>query len=259
MKWILGTLGLLYKLYIALVFVLTLLLFYPFIVVTLLSKKTKHWSFALHVAWSYLVRMLAFVWIHRVNKLNLPQAPYLIVSNHSSYFDIFFLPSILPQHRFLFLGKSELLSYPLIKTLFKYLHIPVYRKNGVKAGRSFIQSKQAIKDGWSLVIFPEGGIPDEGLPTMMPFKEGAFKLAIQCKIPLVPLTFLNHYHMFTDPGKIFGSAHPGISKVYVHQPITPADYAHMNEKELSEYVFQLLAKPLRERGLMESDAEHKHN
>lgn len=200
------------------------------------------------------MQFLVGVWVHKVRKAQLPKAPYLIVSNHTSYFDIFFMYALLPQNRFLFLGKSELLSYPLIKTLFKHLNIPVFRKDRVKAARSYKRSVEAIHEGWSLVIFPEGGIPDENLPEMIPFKDGAFKLAKRCNVPIVPITFLNHFHMFTDPGKILGSAHPGISKVYFHDAISVSQQKQLTEKELSDLVFETLAKPLREQGFMKHKA-----
>jgi 1-acyl-sn-glycerol-3-phosphate acyltransferase len=78
--------------------------------------------------------------------------------------------SIFPKHPFLFLGKDEILTYPIIKTYFKGLNIPVYRKDKRKAAISFIQAKKAVRDGWSIVIFPEGGIPDENKPALIPFK-----------------------------------------------------------------------------------------
>lgn len=148
------------------------------------------------------------------------------------------------------MGKSEILSYPLVKTFFKRLNIPVHRNDRMKAAKSFIQAKNAIQDGWSLVIFPEGGIPDDNLPQMVEFKSGAFKLAKNGEIPIVPITFLDHYHMFSDPDQLLGYAHPGISRVHMHDAISVEQQKGMSESELSDYVFNVLAGPLRERGLM---------
>ena len=158
--------------------------------------------------------------------------------------------SILPTHRFLFMGKSEILSYPLVKTFFKKLNIPVHRNDRMKAAKSFIQAKNAVQDGWSIVIFPEGGIPDDNLPEMVEFKSGAFKLSKNAQIPIVPITFLDHYHMFSDPDEVLGYAHPGVSRIYMHDAISVEKQNEMSEAELSDYVFNVLAGPLRERGLM---------
>lgn len=150
------------------------------------------------------------------------------------------------------MGKSEILSYPLMKTFFKKLNIPVHRNDRMKAAKSFIQAKNAIKEGWSIVIFPEGGIPDHDLPQMVEFKSGAFKLSKSSNIPIVPITFLDHYHMFSDPDQVLGYAHPGISRIYMHDVISVEQQKGMSEAELSDYVFNTLAAPLRERGLMKN-------
>ena len=148
------------------------------------------------------------------------------------------------------MGKSEILSYPLVKTFFKKLNIPVHRNDRMKAAKSFIQAKNAIRDGWSIVIFPEGGIPDDNLPEMVEFKSGAFKLSKNAQIPIVPITFLDHYHMFSDPDQVLGYAHPGVSRIYMHDAISVEKQNELTEAELSDYVFAILAGPLRERGLM---------
>lgn len=150
------------------------------------------------------------------------------------------------------MGKSEILSYLLVKTFFKKLNIPVHRNDRMKAAKSFIQAKNAIQDGWSIVIFPEGGIPDDNLPNMVEFKSGAFKLSKNAQIPIVPITFLDHYHMFSDPDDLLGYAHPGVSRIYMHDAISVEQQNTMTETELSDYVFTILAGPLRERGLMKN-------
>lgn len=250
MKSVVAVCAMLYKLYVGLVFVTTLLFFYPFIFLTLLRVSWRRYSFPINVVWSFTVRFLCMVWVVRIGKQKLPEGPYLIVSNHSSYFDIFLMYSLLPKHRFLFLGKSEILSYPLVKTFFKRLNIPVHRKDRSKAAKSFIQAVRAVEQGWSLMIFPEGGIPDDHLPAMIPFKDGAFKLAKRCRIPIIPLTFLDNYHLFSDPDKLFDSAHPGLSRVVFHEVISIDQQDLLSEQELADYVFEILARPLREKGLM---------
>lgn len=120
----------------------------------------------------------------------------------------------------------------------------------MKAAKSFIQAKNAVQEGWSIVIFPEGGIPDDDLPNMVEFKSGAFKLSKSAHIPIVPITFLDHYHMFSDPDQVLGYAHPGVSRIYMHDVISLEQQNQLTEAELSDLVFNVLAGPLRERGLM---------
>ena len=93
---------------------------------------------------------------------------------------------------------------------------------------------------------------DNDLPQMVEFKSGAFKLSKSCQIPIIPITFLDHYHMFSDPDQILGYAHPGVSRIYMHDAISVEQQNEMTEEELSAYVFNTLAGPLRERGLMKN-------
>ena len=191
-----------------------------------------------------MMRIFCFYRVKKVIDSPIPEGPYIIVANHSSYLDIFFMYSILPKHPFLFLGKGEILSYPIIRTYFKGLNIPVYRKDRSKAATSFILAKKAVKEGWSLVIFPEGGIPDEGSPAMIPFKKGAFKLAKALDVPIIPVTFTNHYKLFSDPTNILGPARPGISKVLIHEAIKPEVIAEMTELEVLNVCFDKINEAL---------------
>ncbi|MES2556705.1 MAG: lysophospholipid acyltransferase family protein [Bacteroidota bacterium] len=250
MKALLGIPCLLYKVYVGIVFISTLLVLYPFFLIILSRKSWRKYSFPLNVFWSHLVRILMLVFVRKLSSPKIPDGPYLIIANHASYFDIFLMYSLLPNHRFLFLGKSEILSYPLVKTYFKRLNIPVHRSDRRKAAQSFMQARQAIQEGWSLVVFPEGGIPDEDHPTMIPFKEGAFKLAKGAGIPIIPITFLDNYHLFSDPGDLLGLAHPGISRVIIHPVIDREEVKQLSERELLEKTYQIVSEPLVERGLM---------
>jgi len=250
MRAIWGIPSLVYKVYVGAVFVVTLLLLYPIFLVLLSRKSWKRYTFPLNVFWSHLVRLLMFVQVWKVKRTPIPDGPYMIIANHTSYFDIFLMYSMLPNHRFLFMGKSEILSYPLVKTFFKRLNIPVHRNDRLKAAKAFIQAKQAIHNGWSIVVFPEGGIPDDNQPAMVSFKDGAFKLAKSAGIPIVPITFMDNWHMFSDPGNILGPAHPGISRVYMHPVVTKEEVLSLSEKELSARTFDLISRPLVERGWM---------
>lgn len=239
-----GTLSFLWKCYIGLVFCTLALVLYPLFLIVLSRKEWKKISFRLFVLWSWLMRIICFYHIKYVQKARLPKGPYIIIANHSSYLDIFFMYSLLPENPFLFLGKSEILSYPIIGTYFRGLNIPVDRKNKAKAALSLTLAKKSVKDGWSIVIFPEGTIPDDENPKMIPFKAGAFKLAKSLSIPIVPVTFTTNYHLFSDPTNILGPAHPGVSRVFVHQHIPLEIIEELSEKELSALCFSIVNEPI---------------
>lgn len=226
-------------------FVVTLILLYPIFLVLLNKESWKPYAFKLYVFWSRIVRILCFYGVQKINEYPTENEPKIIIANHTSYLDIFLLYSILPAHKFVFLGKSEILSYPLVKTFFKKLNIPVYRKNGIKAARSFIACKKALDNGWSVVIFPEGGIPDTNLPALIPFKDGAFKLAKSCKVSILPLTFENNYRLFSDPETLFGTAYPGLARVHFHPLISKQEVDINTAEETKQKAFQLISGVLK--------------
>lgn len=239
-----GVFGLIWKLYIAVVFGIFALLFYPFFLVLIMRPQWKKISFKLFIVWSWLMRIFCFYRVRVMEKATLPQGPYIIVANHTSYLDIFLLHSILPESPFVFLGKSEILKYPILGTYFKNLNIPVYRNNKSKAGQAYSMANKAVEEGWSIVIFPEGTIPDHQCPKMIPFKDGAFKMAKTMGIPLLPLTFTNNYKLFSDPTDILGPAQPGISRVYIHPFFTVEELSQMEISEIREACFNRINAPI---------------
>ena len=245
MQKITGFFGLLWKLYIAVVFFVFAILLYPLLWTLQLKSSWRKKSFQVFILWSWLIRILCFYPVRVKARAVLPKAPFIIISNHSSYLDIFLLHSILPTHPFSFLGKAELLKYPIVKTYFKALNIPVYRKDKTKAGQALVQAKKAINDGWSIVIFPEGTIPEENIPQMMPFKNGAFRLAQNLNVPIVPLTFTQNFHLFSDPTQLLGPAHPGVVEVFIHPFIGAEEIQSSSLEALSAKCFDIIEAPIR--------------
>lgn len=141
------------------------------------------------------------------------------------------------------MGKSEILNYPLVKTFFKGLNIPVYRNDRMKAAKSFIQAKKRLEEGWSIVIFPEGGIPTE-TPYMIPFKDGAFKLAKAANVGILPLTFLNNFYLFSDPENVFDPARPGLARITQHAFIGKEIIQEKSVEEINQMVFAVINEPL---------------
>lgn len=245
MKILLGLLRNLWKIYIFLVFSFFAILLYPLFRIMLFKKTWKKYSFKLFLIWSWLMRIFCFYIVRCESRENLPEGPYIIVANHTSYLDIFFMYSMLPKHPFVFLGKSEILTYPIIRTYFKNLNIPVFRFDKKRVGVSFTLAVDSIKDGWSLVIFPEGTIPEENIPKMLPFKNGAFKIAKAAAVPIVPITFTTNHLLFSDPTMLFGPARPGVSKFHVGKAIDREDVERLSFSELKALAFERVEAPLR--------------
>ncbi len=170
--------------------------------------------------------------------------PCIFVGNHTSYLDIVLSPFYI-DHLAIYLGKAELLKAPLFKIFFKKMDVPVDRKSRKDAVRSIKRMEAEIDKGHSLVIFPEGTIPVNTLQTL-PFKNGAFKLAIEKQIPIVPIVNLNNYKMLQNGGFFKSFGRPGIAKIVVLEPVITTGMTEENLVTLRDHVFTLINNTLKE-------------
>ncbi|MDW8301027.1 MAG: lysophospholipid acyltransferase family protein [Bacteroidia bacterium] len=187
--------------------------------------------------WSCIVCILVGHWVFVKNKKNfkVSKKPFLVVANHSSYIDIPILMWALPFDA-RYIGKAELGKVPIFGYMFKKLHIAINRSSKIDSYRAFKRAAQFLKEGTSVVIFPEGTIP-ENPHQLGQFKEGAFALAIQKKVPILPVSIIGSRYAFEDPTRL--SAMPKKITVIIHEPITPTT---QTEKELKTYIYNLLSK-----------------
>ena len=100
----------------------------------------------------------------------------------------------------------------------------------------------ALDRGISVVIFPEGTIPQKGLPKMIPFKDGPFRIAIEKKVPVVPVTMPYNRKILPDDGKYL--IKPGRAKVIIHQPIETKGMSLKDIGRLKKEVFEIIEKQL---------------
>ena len=128
-----------YKGYAYSFFALSLIPFYPITALLVISPKTRKWSTYVFWFWSWMLSFGFLIFV-RKNKQAVPSEPFIVIANHTSFLDIFMMYQVLPFKHLVFMGKSEILSYPIIKTYFKYLHIPVDRSNHRKAAQSLIDA-----------------------------------------------------------------------------------------------------------------------
>lgn len=215
---ILRPLGWIYRLYFALLFFGSLLILYPAFYY-LLDKEERHpKAFKLKRRWAYFLSIasLAPIKVTRPTNYTLPPPPYIICANHTSFLDIIYMYIIFPD-LFLFMGKSELLKWPLFGIFFRKMDIAVNRRNPREAIESLKLVTAEIKKGKCFALFPEGTIPNT-VPVMKAFKNGAFTVAIENQVPIVPLTFLNNHRILSE--RLNGTAHPGIAKVVLHEAVT---------------------------------------
>lgn len=157
---------------------------------------------------------------------NLPDMPFIIMSNHQSNFDILALLAAIPD-RFYWIAKKELFDIPLFGSSMKRGgYIPLDRSDGRKALKSMEVAASMIHQGRSVVIFPEGTRSRDG--RLLPFKRGGFMLAVRAGVPVVPVT-VNGSGRVNPGGEI--RLYPGNISIRVHPPVIIPEGVKRNEAE----------------------------
>ncbi|HRP00659.1 MAG TPA: lysophospholipid acyltransferase family protein [Flavobacteriales bacterium] len=241
-KWLFLPLRWVYKLWFALVFFGSLVLLYIPFRILLYTPRRYERAFRLKRAWAWFLQWSCGVPVRVEQRAPLPGAPYVICCNHSSYLDIIQMYNVIPSY-FLFMGKYELLKWPLFNIFFKGMNIAVNRGSHIEAAKAFRKAAQAIDRGTSIALFPEGTIPAY-TPRMKPFKDGAFRLAIEKQVPIVPITFVDHWRLFGEPVELLSRARPGIAHAVVHAPIPTKGLTMDDLVALRRKVYEVIEGPL---------------
>jgi 1-acyl-sn-glycerol-3-phosphate acyltransferase len=137
---------------------------------------------------------------------------YMFIANHTSMADIM-LMLVSVKSPFVFVGKAELAKIPLFGFFYKRTCILVDRSSAKSRQAVFLRAQRRLQSGLSICIFPEGGVPEEHI-VLDEFKDGAFRLAINHQIPIVPLTFADNKKRFSYT---FFSGGPGKMRVRIHE------------------------------------------
>ena len=142
--------------------------------------------------------------------------PCVVIANHQSFADIWSLLPVLPL-RTRFVAKESLFRIPALGWAMSASgFIAIDRSNRVRAMRSLGMAAERIRAGRSVVLFPEGTRSTDG--RLQPFKKGAFHLAVQAGVPVIPVA-ISGTHALLPPGTL--RARPGRVHVRVMPPIDP--------------------------------------
>ncbi|WP_117883889.1 lysophospholipid acyltransferase family protein [Aureibaculum luteum] len=142
----------------------------------------------------------------------IPGKSYLFIANHASLIDVMLMLSVM-KNPAVFVGKKELVKLPLFGYVFRKTSIWVNRSNAESRKRVYILAQKKLDQGLSIAIFPEGLVPHEDI-VLSEFKNGAFRLAIEHQIPIVPMTFYDVKKRFSWT---FFSGWPGKLRVKIHK------------------------------------------
>ena len=172
-----------------------------------------------------------------------PTIPFIICANHASFFDIPCL-YVAFQKRFTFVGKKEITRWPLFRIFYTSgMNISVDRGNGRAMISSYRRMESELREGHSLVIFPEGTISRKA-PEMSLFKSGAFQLAVSLQLPVIPVTIIGNHRRLQRGSFLRGMASPGRSTLIIHQPVFPGGYGEAEVTRLKDLVYQKIRESL---------------
>lgn len=165
---------------------------------------------------------------------------YMLIANHTSLTDIMLLFHLV-KNPFVFVGKKELARIPIFGFFYKRTCILVDRGNSKSRVEVFEKAKRRLAQGLGVCIFPEGGIPDDTSIVLDSFKDGAFHLAIEHQIPIVPMIFYDNKKRF--PFEFFKGS-PGVMRVKILPFIETKGMDLREKRQLKNETRQLMLNEL---------------
>ncbi len=189
--------------------------------------------------WADVIHAFAGVKLNVIGEENLWSArPAVFIFNHTNNFDAFIMSKLL-RVNYTGVAKKELESHPIMGPVGRLMKVAfIDRGDAKKAVESLKSVTDLAKDGMSIVIAPEGTRSQKGL---LPFKKGAFHMAMEAQIPIVPVVLRNAEDIGARDA-IF--MRPGTVDVMVLPPISVADWSRADLNERVEAVRDLYVATL---------------
>lgn len=186
-------------LFLTLFLLVSYLLFAMEWVIEKFSKQAKDYSSLRIVQWAFRV----ILWISGVKltvkgKENIPDEAALFVGNHRSYFDILIM-YVQCKRLTGFVAKDSIERFPSLRVWMRYLYCLFLNREDPRAGmKTILTAIEYIKAGVSICIFPEGTRNDGEELSILPFKEGSFKIATKTGCKIVPVAINNSAEIFEN-------------------------------------------------------------
>lgn len=218
-----------------------ILIMLPFLLISIISESGYPYFFKMARIWAkFILFGMGFYYkVKREQKL-IKNKSYMIVANHTSMTDIMLMLAVV-RNPFVFVGKKELSKIPLFGFFYKRTCILVDRNSSRSKNEVFKRAQSRLNQGLSICIFPEGGVPDDETVLLDEFKDGAFRLAIEHQIPIVPIVFADNKERFSYT---FMSGSPGKMRVRILPFVEAKGLTNENRKDLRDQVKELIYKGL---------------
>jgi len=241
MKIIRNILILLWRVWFYILIFISIVILFPFLINSILRESWYPFFFRVGRAWGkFILFGMGFIPKVTYEEPILKDKSYLLVSNHVSMIDIMMM-FYLSKNPFVFVGKKELARFPIFGFFYKRTCILVDRGNPSSRHAVFKQAQERLSKGLSVCIFPEGGVPDDESIVLDTFRDGAFRLAINHQIPIVPIVFYDNKEKFSYT---FFSGKPGILRAKVLPFVTTKGMTLKDKRGLNETVRGMILNEL---------------
>lgn len=233
----------LYQLFIAAPIILVWTIFISLTVAIGCTLGNGHfWGYYPGKWWAWFILKVLLIPVKVEGRENLQEGEsYVFVSNHQGAFDIFLIYGYLNRN-FKWMMKWQLKKIPFVGYACEKSHqIFVDKRGASKIKKSYDEARTILRDGISLTVFPEGARTFTGHMGM--FRRGAFMLADELHLPVVPLTINGSFNILPrmNDGKWL-TWHP--LKLTIHQPIRPESQGPENIKHTLEESYQVIMADL---------------
>lgn len=236
-----NVLRLLWRIWFYILFAGMVFLFAP---VLLLVTSREDWYpvfFRFARFWAKSTLLLTGFWVRKIVIQEIDKnKSYMFIANHTSILDVLLMLSVV-KNPFVFVGKQELSKILVFGFFYKRTCILVDRGDSKSKQKVFKEAQRRINLGLSICIFPEGLVPDDESIVLSDFKKGAFKLAIEHQLPVVPMSFYDCKKRFSYT---FFSGSPGLLHVKIHPFVPVLDLDLGAVAKLKDHCFDLIEKDL---------------
>ncbi|MFC3415048.1 lysophospholipid acyltransferase family protein [Algoriphagus hitonicola] len=224
-----------YTVYAGLLFVLSFLIIFPFFLICIWVPGWQRLGRKINRYWAKVYFTLIFLPVQVDQRARLENGKaYIFLANHFSYLDIAMMGFIPGDVQFV--GKASIRKVPLFGYYFKKLHIAVDRSRLKSRAETMRRAALALDQKSSIVLFPEGGIYTQNPPKMIPFKNGAFRLAIEKQIPIIPVTLSYNHLILPDDSQLLLNFKK--AKMVIHEAIYPSE--NLTEQDLRDLCFAVI-------------------
>lgn len=242
-----------YQLFVALPLIAVWTIFISLTVVVGCSVGNGHfWGYYPGKWWGNIILKLLLIPVKVEGRENIRRGEsYVIVSNHQGMFDIFLIYGHLCRN-FKWMMKHQLRSMPFVGfACEKAHHIFVDRRGPKKIKETYDKARATLTDGMSLVVFPEGARTFTG--HMGVFRRGAFMLADELQLPVVPLTINGSFDIMPRTKDWHWVSWHTLT-LTIHKPIYPLTQGTENIRRTMDKSYEdiMSALPEEYRGFVEN-------